>query len=220
MRAIGIIIACLFLGACAQQMHNVRGASKAFQQEKPKSILVVPVVNDSVDVDAPNYFLATISEPIAERGYYVFPVNLVKNVMDDNGMADANMVRKADPTVLAKLFGADAVLYITIDKWTAQYAVLTTSVLVEFDYVLKSGKTGAELWASHRSMQYTPQSTNTGSLLGNLISSIVTAAIAKADPNYIPLAEQANQGAVLDKKTGLPVGPYRLKQAASKSGKD
>ena len=43
----------------------------------PRSILIVPVVNNTVDVDAAAYFLSTIPIPVAERGYYVFPVNMV-----------------------------------------------------------------------------------------------------------------------------------------------
>ena len=81
--------------------------------ENPRSILVVPVINRTVDVTAPDYCLATISRPVAERGYYVFPVNLVKHVLEDEGLADANLVHQAKPKRLGELFGVDTILYIT-----------------------------------------------------------------------------------------------------------
>ena len=56
-----------------------------FNAASPHSILIVPVVNKSVDVTAPDYFLSTIAVPVAEQGYYVFPVNLVKRVLEDTG---------------------------------------------------------------------------------------------------------------------------------------
>ena len=56
-----------------------------------RSILVVPVVYNSVDVTAPDYFLSTVSIPVAEHGYYVFPVNLIKRTMEDDGLSDANL---------------------------------------------------------------------------------------------------------------------------------
>jgi hypothetical protein len=74
------------------------------------------VVNKSVDLNAADYFLSTVPIPLAERGYYVFPVNLVKRVLEDDGLADAFLVHSADPARLAALFGADAVLYVAIER--------------------------------------------------------------------------------------------------------
>lgn len=179
-----------------------------FRAENPASILVVPVVNKSLDVTAPDYFLSSLTFPIAERGYYVFPAYLVKRVMEDDGLADANLVHSADPRRLGELFGADAILYITIEKWDAKYAVLTTTVEVEFTYVLKSAKSGEVLWKNHQAWVYTPQNNNTGNLLANLIVAAVNAAATKAAPNYMPLARQANANAFYPYHRGLPAGPH------------
>ncbi|MBP9855619.1 MAG: DUF799 family lipoprotein, partial [Candidatus Omnitrophica bacterium] len=89
----------------------------AFESAQLRSILVIPVVNKSVDVDAPDYFLSTIAIPVAEQGYYVFPVNMIKRVLEDDGLSDANLVHDAPVEKLAALFGADAVLYVTIKRW-------------------------------------------------------------------------------------------------------
>ncbi len=175
---------------------------------RPRSILIVPVVNKSVDIDAPAYFLSTIPIPVAERGYYVFPVNMVKRVLEDDGLSDASLVHSADPMRLCSLFGADSVLYVTIERWDAQYMILSTTVTVEFDYVWKDGKTGDTFWAAHRVMTYTPQSSG-GSGLGALIAAAVNAAITKAAPNYMPLARQANEQVMEYPGPGFPAGPYR-----------
>lgn len=179
-----------------------------FMAENPKSILVVPVINKSVDVTAADYFLATISKPVAERGFYVYPVNLVKHVLEDDGLADANLVHNADPRRLSELFGADTILYITIDTWTAEYAVFSTSVKVAFKYSLKSGRTGEELWTAQESMVYTPQNNSSGNPLADLIGAAITAAITKAAPDYLPLTQQANNKAIFRAGQGLPAGPY------------
>jgi len=196
--------------ACRPPVTSTQDYTK-FNSENPRSILIVPVVNKSVDVTASDYFLATISKPVAERGYYVYPVNLVKRVLEDDGLADANLVHSANPKRLRDLFGSDAILYITIDDWTAKYAVLSTSVHVAFKYSLKSGKTGEELWSAQESMVYTPQNSSTGNPLADLLSAAITAGVTKAAPNYIPLAQQANGNAVFRVNQGLPLGPYALK---------
>src|SRR4051794_18853787 len=109
----------LFAG-CAG--HAPKDFSK-FDDLKPRSVLVVPVVNRSVDVSAPDYFLSTVTVPLAEQGYYVFPVNLVKRVLEDNGLADPDLVHQAAAPKLAELFGCDTVLYVCIERWDAQYLV-------------------------------------------------------------------------------------------------
>jgi hypothetical protein len=187
-----------------------------FRAEDPHSILIVPVTNKSVDVNAPDYFLATISRPLAERGYYVFPVNMVRSVLSDDGLSDANMVHAGDPRRLGELFGADAVMYISIERWEAKYVVLSTTVTVALNYSLKSAKTGQELWNSHQTVVYQPQQSNAGGLAG-LVANAVAAAITKAAPNYMPLARQSNVGAIYTRGTGLPAGPHDglyLKDAA------
>ena len=176
--------------------------------EGTRSILVVPVVNKSIDIDAPSYFLTTLALPVAERGYYVFPVNLVKRVQEDDGLSDASLVHGAEPQRLAALFGADAVLYVTIERWEATYLVLSTQVKVEFSYALKSGRSGALLWRDHRTMVYAPQQQSGQGGLAELIGAVVAAAVTKAAPNYMQLARNANAEAFEWPGPGLPAGPY------------
>jgi len=194
------------VAACAPvPVHN---DYSAFRHADPHSILVVPVVNKSVDVDAPDYFLSTISRPLAERGYYVFPVNLTKRVMEDDGLADADLVHANDPTALGKMFGADSIMYITINRWDAKYAILATAVTVDLSYALKSGTTGETLWTHNQTMVYQPQAASAGNPIATLIAAAITAAIAKAKPNYVPLAQQANAISVNKAGQGLPAGPH------------
>jgi hypothetical protein len=180
-----------------------------FLAASPRSILVVPVVNNTVNVDAAAYFLSTLPVPVAERGYYVFPVNLVKRVLEDDGLSDASLVHAADPVRLCALFGADAALYVTIETWEAKYVVFSTQVAVAFSYTIKDGKTGDTLWTSQRSAVYTTDSGGGQGGLGGLVAAMVVAAVTKASPNYMPLARQANAQAMGPHGAGFPVGPYR-----------
>lgn len=184
----------------------------AFRAAGIRSILIVPVVNNSVDVDASDYFLSAISIPVAERGYYVFPVHMVKRIMEEDGLADADMVHNADPTRLAALFGADSVLYVSIERWDAQYALLVTTVTVEFNYVLKDGHTGHELWSTDQTFVYQSEGGGSGDPIADLVIMLVDAALTKASPDYIPLAQAANTSAVLETHHGLPAGPYRVEE--------
>jgi len=158
----------------------------------PRSLLVVPVMNNSPEVGADAYFLATISRPVVERGYYVFPVNLTNELLADAGLSDPGLIRETDPVALAEIFDADAILYVVITNWEARYMLLTTQVVVGFEYRLKSGKTGEELWSTSQVLTYQPQTASSGNAIADLVVMAVQAAATKAAPNYIPLARQAN----------------------------
>jgi hypothetical protein len=132
---------------------------------------------------------------------------MVKSVMADDGLSDANLVHSGDPRRLGELFGADAVMYISIDRWDAKYVVLSTTVTVELTYTIRSTHTGQQLWSNHQQIVYQLQSSNGGGLAG-LLADAIAAVVVKAAPNYMPLARQANSQAINLKGTGLPAGPY------------
>jgi hypothetical protein len=205
MKKIIAILVPLFLSGCAVAPKQ---DLSAFQASAPKSILVVPVVNRSLDVDAPNYLLSTLPVPIAEKGFYVFPVNTVKFVLEQEGLYEGEMVHKQSPAALAKTFGSDAVLFVKINRWDAQYALITTVVTVEFEYYM-TNKDGTEIWRAMQRMQYSPQTSNAGHPLATIISAAVQAAITRAAPNYLPLTRQANQMVFVLGPNAIPDGPYR-----------
>ena len=201
-----VFLAALLLAGCAAQ--QPKRDMSAFNAAKPRSILVVPAANRSLDVDAPNYLLTTLSVPLAEKGYYVFPVHTSKTVLEQEGFFDGDQIQKQPPETLARLFGADAVLFVTINRWDARYVVFQTTVTVDFDYRLVY-KDGTEIWKANKKMEYTPQQQNTGNALANLVAAAVTAAIERAKPNYLPLARSANVQVLAMEPTAIANGPYR-----------
>lgn len=205
------LVAPLLLAGCATPPERPDFA--AFEAAKPRSILVVPSVNNSLDVDAPDYLLSTLPKPLAEKGYYVFPVNTTKFVLQQEGFYEGEQIHQQPPELLAQLFHADAVLFVTINRWDAQYAVLSTTVTVEFDYRMVA-RDGTEIWSATQRMAYTPETSNTGSALGNLIAAAINAAVTRAAPNYLPLTRQANQQVFVVGHTAIPDGPYKQVQVA------
>ena len=206
MRGLLWLVLIVTVSGCAAPARKMDLSS--FEAASPRSILIVPAVNKSLDVDAPNYLLAALPVPLAEKGYYVFPVNTTKIVLEQEGFYEGEQVHQQPPAVLAKLFDADAVLFVTINRWDAQYAIIATTVTVEFEYRM-TNRQGATIWSAKSAMRYSPQSTNTGSALGNLIAAAVSAAITRAAPNYMPLTRQANLNVFHMPPTAIPDGPYR-----------
>lgn len=200
------LILCLFtltLFGCA----NIQKKDmSAFYIAAPRSILVVPVVNRTLDIDAPIFVLTTLPIPLANKGYYVFPVNTIKYILEQEGLYEGDRILTIPVPTLANMFGADAILYVTIHRWDAKYAFIATTVTVEFDYKLVAAD-GTIIWQENKKMAYSPQN-NSGVGLSGLFAAAITAAITRAAPNYMPLAQSAHQQVFLMGPNQLPDGPY------------
>ena len=85
-RLIPILLLAVVAGGCA----NVpRYDYTVFWEHPPRSILVLPPLNQSNSVEATYGYLSTVTQPLADRGYYVFPVEVVDQLFKANGMPTA-----------------------------------------------------------------------------------------------------------------------------------
>ncbi|WP_198411297.1 DUF799 domain-containing protein [Marinimicrobium alkaliphilum] len=201
------VMALLWLSGCAVNPVDENRLDN-FHAAKPRSILIVPVVNDSTDVHASTSVLATLPFRLAELGYYVYPVNTVKTLLEYEGYYEPAEIHNQPSEQLAQLFRADAILYVTIREWTSRYVLVSTTTEVDFEYRIVNAD-GAELWSARKKLQYTPQNNNNaGHPLANLIAAAVSAAIERASPNYLPLTRQAHNEVFNGQGIGLPPGPY------------
>lgn len=179
-----------------------------FHAHKPTSILIVPVVNRSVDVEAPLAVLTTLPRLLAEKGYYVFPVNTVKTLLEFEGLYEPAEVHATPATELAGLFGADCILYVTIHEWTTQYLFIHAKTIVDLEYKIVSN-TGERLWSARKQMTHTPDTRSGGnSFTADLIFAAVGAALERLDPKFMLLAREANQQVFHQGTQALPPGPY------------
>lgn len=166
---ITLILSFIFVG-CAKKPEIYDYS--AFLESKPKSILVVMPTNESVDIKASPAMLANATMPLAEAGYYVFPVALVNDTFKFNGVCDANDIKNIPLNKLQEIFGADSVLYINITKYGTSYAILNSQTTVEAEVKLVNLKTQRKIWDKKVSV-----SNNSNNGNGGLIEMLISAAI-------------------------------------------
>lgn len=203
-----IIRFCLLITILLAGCAHVKDAKKdysAFYAHRPRSIVVVPALNNTTEISAPVVFMSTISAPLAERGYYVFPVYLTDVLLKDLGLSEAGHIHQLPPSRFADLFGADAVLFVTIEDWSTKYILLSSAVVVHMKYELKDTRTGMSLWQQEQAAMRS--SGGGGGGVAGLIVMAIDAAITALAVDYEPLAREANQLVFLPPK-GLPAGPY------------
>src|SRR5258706_3092071 len=99
----------LILGGCAtMQPYDYSN----YRAHPPRSILVLPPLNESTAIEGTYSYLSTVTQPIAEMGYYVFPVAVLDHFLKENGMPTAGEMHQAPLHKIREIVGADAVLYI------------------------------------------------------------------------------------------------------------
>lgn len=146
----------------------------AFKAAKPRSIVVLPPLNNSPDVNAGNSFYAQVTYPLAEAGYYVLPVALVSETFKQNGLTSAADIHAVDPKKLSEIFGADAAMYVTITNYGASYTVVNSVVVVSANAKLVDLKTGNVLWTGAASASDNEGGNSGG---GTLVGALVAAAV-------------------------------------------
>jgi hypothetical protein len=180
-----------------------------FRAHPPRSILVLPPLNESTAVEGTYGYLTTVTRPVAERGYYVFPVAVVDQFMKENGLPGAAEMQQAPLAKVAEITGADAVLFLDLKQYGAQYRLLSSVVTVEVHAKLMDTRSGILLWEGNGIAQQ--GSGGSGNLLGDLIAAAITQAINKHADKAHQVSRIANANLFFPEQTGLPYGPYSEK---------
>ncbi len=121
LRLTGVLLLCVCASGC--QTTSTFDYAR-YRQYPPRSILVLPPVDDTMEVAASYAYLPTVTRPIVERGYYVFPVAVVDRMMRENGLPGPAEMHTIALAKIDEIFGADAVLYLTLSDWGTSYGVI------------------------------------------------------------------------------------------------
>lgn len=174
----------------------------------PRSIVVLPPINEGTDVRATYGYLSTVTRPIAELGYYVFPVALIDQLLKENGLPTPGEMVQAPLDKIREIVGADAVLYVTIKQYGTRFQLLASSTVVVADARLVDTRTGTLLWAGRLAAQ--ENSGGSGNILADVIGALITQVIGQSTDRAHGLSERANSQLAVEDR-GLLHGPYSPK---------
>ncbi|QDK98600.1 hypothetical protein FM020_12160 [Acinetobacter tandoii] len=164
-------LAATLLTGCVTTPKNNRDLS-AYTANMPKSILVLPPVNESPDTRATYGYWSTVTLPVAEAGYYVFPISVVDTLFKENGVTNGYDAQQIPIQKLNEIFGADAALYVKVKEYGSKYQVIQSTSTVAVEAKLVDLKTGALLWEGQEKIQQANNNSNAG-LVGMLVGALV-----------------------------------------------
>jgi hypothetical protein len=124
---LGFLIAFLSIFIVGCNKHEVKPYDyTAFKKSKPRSIVVIPPKNNSIEVNASYIYLSTLTKPLAEKGYYVLPVAVIDQFLKENGLPTPAEMNGIPLEKIREHTGADAVLYVEIEEFGQKYLVLSS----------------------------------------------------------------------------------------------
>ena len=186
-----------------------------FKAHKPQSILVLPPLNETVEVEASGTYLSVITYPIAEKGYYVYPVTLVERFMKQNGLPSPAEMHSVDPKKLHEIFGADAALYVSIEEWGNKFEVISSTTKIKARAKLVDLKTGKVLW-NQQQIANNSSGNSQGGLVGMVVEAAISQVIKETVDQTRVLAKGSTFQLIHHRQIGFLDGPLKKKGTGKK----
>ena len=200
-RILYFITLCCIATSCGTMNTVTRESQYAkMYEEKPVTLLVMPPINNSTNVEAKDLLYTSISRPLVEAGYYVISPLLAMDVLKAESAYDSEMFFDAPLTTFQNYFGADAVVFSVIDTWAKKGMGIETKIR----YIIKSAYTNDTLFERSCDL-YLDLSVDSGAngILGALVD-LAASAINTAATDHIKAARKANYYILRD----IPRGKY------------
>jgi hypothetical protein len=130
---------------------------------------------------------------------------IVASIFKNEGILEGTQLKGLPTEIFKNNFGADAVLFMTIESWDKNYAVLAANVTVGIEYVMLSTTTNEVLWSYEQVVVV-----DTSGSSGNIFADIIATAISTGLTDYSVVARQVHAEAV----KALPFGNYHPRSGA------
>lgn len=198
-----IVISVVFFSSCTTSEPITKSvAYKRMYDEKPLTVLIMPPINKTTNVDAKEYFHSTLCVPLANAGFYVLPTFLSMEILKKESAYDAELFVNAPLALFGEVFGANLAIFTIIHKW--EKSALAAKVYVQVEYIIKSTKTNEIVYTRIGEVTY-DASVNSG--VGGAwgaIADMTASAIKTTTTNYVDVARACNAFTFKD----LPAGKY------------
>ncbi|WP_430812869.1 MULTISPECIES: GNA1162 family protein [unclassified Carboxylicivirga] len=193
-----LLLIPLIMAACSPKATRVATYAQLYE-EKPVSIMIMPPINKSTEVDAKMCFYNTLAMPLADYGYYALPPSISMQVMKDQSAYNSEMLLDKSMKVVNTALGADAVLFTIIHEW--RKVTIGSMVEVKIEYLIKSTKTNEVLY-NRTGIVKVQSSSNTGNIFADLAVMMIKTAFTKE----VTVARACNDYTFTD----IPRGKYSI----------
>lgn len=172
----------------------------AMYEDMPVTVLVMPPINNTSNVEAKDLLYTSISRPLAEAGYYVISPLLAMDILKAESAYDAELFIDSPLTAFRNYFGADAVVFSQIDTWTKRGFGIDTKIR----YIIKSTSSNEIIFDRSCDLHLDLQQNSGGNSALSALVDLAVSAISTATTDHIVAARKANYFIFSD----MPRGKY------------
>lgn len=140
--AIGFILLLMASAGCAAPLVEV---AHDFHGLKPRQIAILPVMNETSDLDAPSVFRILVKAELADKGYSLLDFSRIDEALRSQGVQEAGQVESLTPQQLSELLNVDGLFYTRVLSYGRQVGV---HIKMEGSFILVHARTGQKLWFS------------------------------------------------------------------------
>lgn len=169
-------------------------------EEKPLTLLVMPPINNTTNVEAKELLYTSISQPLIEAGYYVVSPHLALELLKAESAYDAEMFIDQDAAIFGRVFGADAVIFSVIDVWKKKGFGIETKI----KYLIKSTATNEILFERSCDLYLNLSEHSAGNSGVGALINLTASAIKTIATDHIVAARKCNKYIFND----IPRGKY------------
>lgn len=195
-----IVLAAMVCSCGTANLVTRESQYAAMYNDMPVTILVMPPINNTSNVEAKDLLYTSISRPLAEAGYYVISPLLAMDILKAESAYDAELFIDKPLTMFKDYFGADAVVFSQIDDWAKKGFGIETKIR----YIIKSTTSGEILFDRSCDLYLDLQQNSGGNSWISTLVDLAVSAISTATTDHIAAARKANYFIFRD----IPRGKY------------
>jgi hypothetical protein len=192
------LVSVVFASCSLQKPPTRAEAFEHFYNERPASIVVLPPVNKTANVEAKEFFATTMHRPLANYGYYIVPPLLMTEVLQNEGAYDTEMFLDQSLASFGEVFQANLALFPIIHKW--KKIGLLGTIHIDIEFIFKDIETNEVVFTRFGEFVYNANNNSGGNILVSLLANV----IATKFTDYVPVARQCVEMLIID----LPFGKY------------
>jgi hypothetical protein len=141
------ILMAFLVSGCAKKIPHF--LVPEFEKRGIRLVAVLPVSNQSKNMEASSLFRDKVLEAIYFKGYPKIPLNVIdeklSKIYKDYQQPS---VESITPRSVGELLGVDAVLYVSLQECDTSFVLLSAKTSVSATFDLRSARTNDSLWST------------------------------------------------------------------------
>jgi hypothetical protein len=136
----------MVLGCASKIPHHV---APDYSKKGMRLVAVMPVKSEMMDVKAAQMIREKVINELYFKGYPKIPSSVIDEKLSSvYGKLVDSRQGNVPPRVVGTLFGADAVLYTTLDQCQTSYVLFYAPTSMAITFEMRSAKTDETLWST------------------------------------------------------------------------